>query len=166
VKEGLDIAGFKLPQWKVRILFEEIEKKKHVSERGSLSKSEFIKLCNDLRSQDVAQSFKSSISKRGNLDTLGGISEASSSGTTHSVRHEEQVAFSDWIDTNLARDSDLKDLLPIDPEGKLLYEKVKDGILLWYVIYLLSTPNIFYSDYILIVLISQQNNQPLLSRHN
>lgn len=79
----------------------------------------------------MAQSFKSSISKRVNLDTLGGISEASSSGTTHSVRHEEQVAFSDWINTNLGADSDLKDLLPIDPEGKLLYDKVKDGILLW-----------------------------------
>lgn len=25
------------------------------------------------------------------------MSEASSEGTTHSVRHEEQVAFSDWI---------------------------------------------------------------------
>lgn len=99
VKEGLDIAGFKLPLWKVRSLFDEFEKKKPVSDKGRLSKNEFIKLCNELRSQDVAQSFKSSISKRGNLDTLGGMSEASSSGTTHSVRHEEQVAFSDWINT-------------------------------------------------------------------
>lgn len=100
VKEALDIAGFKLPQWKVRILVEDIEKKKPFNTgKGRLTKDEFIKLCNDLRQQDVAQSFKSSISKRDNLDTLGGMSEASSSGTTHSVRHEEQVAFSDWINT-------------------------------------------------------------------
>lgn len=99
VKDGLELVGFKLPLWKVRSIFDELEKKKPVQDKGRLSKNEFIKLCNDIRSQDVAQSFKSSISKRGNLETLGGMSEASSSGTTHSVRHEEQVAFSDWINT-------------------------------------------------------------------
>lgn len=54
-------------------------------------------------------------------------------GTTHSVRLEEQLAFSDWINSNLGADIDLKHLLPIDSEGKSLYDKVKDGILLWYV---------------------------------
>ena len=44
---------------------------------------------------------------------------------------EEQLAFSDWINSNLGQDPDLKHLLPIDPEGKGLFEKVKDGILLW-----------------------------------
>ena len=29
-------------------------------------------------------------------------------GTTHSVRIEEQLAFSDWINTNLAEDNDLR----------------------------------------------------------
>ena len=33
--------------------------------------------------------------------------------------------------SNLSRDPDLKHLLPIDGEGRTLYEKVKDGILLW-----------------------------------
>lgn len=53
------------------------------------------------------------------------------SGTTHSVRLEEQLAFSDWVNSNLGGDPDLAHLLPIDPEGKTLYDKVKDGILLW-----------------------------------
>ncbi|KAH9419181.1 Plastin-3 [Dermatophagoides pteronyssinus] len=131
LKDALDIVGFKLPLWRVRILIEDIDKKKSfLQEKGRLTKEEFIKLCMDLRAQDVANSFKSTISKRGNLETLGGMSEASSSGTTHSVRHEEQVAFSDWINTHLSCDSDLKSLLPIDLEGKTLYDKVKDGILL------------------------------------
>jgi hypothetical protein len=30
------------------------------------------------------------------------------SGTTHSVRMEEQLAFSDWINTNLGHDEDLQ----------------------------------------------------------
>lgn len=66
------------------------------------------------------------------------------SGTTHSVRLEEQLAFSDWINTNLGHDPDLKHLLPIDAEGKGLYDSVKDGILLWYVyavVYFQSTLN-------------------------
>lgn len=130
VKDGLDIANFKLPLWRVRILMEEIDKKKPTfAQKGRLTKEEFMRLCNDLKAQDVAQSFKSSISKRVNLETLGGMSEASTDGTTHSVRHEEQVAFSDWINTHLANDSDLKTLLPIDPDGKTLYDKIKDGIL-------------------------------------
>ena len=88
-------------------------------------------MCGKLKAQDVASTFKKVVSKRENLETLGGMSTASSEGTTHSVRLEEQLAFSDWINSNLGFDSDLKHLLPIDPEGKLLYEKVKDGILLW-----------------------------------
>lgn len=53
-------------------------------------------------------------------------------GTTHSVRMEEQMAFSGWINSNLEHDPDLKNLLPIDPEGKQLYEKLKDGLILWF----------------------------------
>jgi plastin-3 len=64
------------------------------------------------------------------LETLGGMSDSSAAGTTHSVRLEEQLAFSDWINSNLSHDQDLRHLLPIDPEGKMLYDKNKDGILL------------------------------------
>ena len=69
---------------------------------GGLSFKEFEQLCSDLRSKDVALTFKNTISKRENLQTLGGMSEASSAGTTHSVRHEEQVAFSDWINRSVS----------------------------------------------------------------
>ena len=45
---------------------------------------------------------------------------------------EEQLAFSDWVNSNLGHDPDLKHLLPIDAECRGLFDKVKDGILLWY----------------------------------
>lgn len=67
----------------------------------------------------------------------------SDSGTTHSVRLEEQLAFSDWINSNLGHDPDLQHLLPIDSEGKYLYDRVKDGILLWSVLRCLV--NVFHS---------------------
>ena len=52
----------------------------------------------------------------------------STEGTTHSVRHEEEAAFADWINTNLGHDKDLEHLLPVD--AKNLYQKITDGILL------------------------------------
>ncbi|GBP28652.1 Plastin-2 [Eumeta japonica] len=82
----------------------------------------------------VSSTFKQAVSKKENLEHLGGMSEASSDGTTHSVRLEEQMAFSGWINSNLEHDPDLKHLLPIDPEGKQLYEKLKDGLILCKVI--------------------------------
>lgn len=131
LKAALDIVGFKIPQWQIRQMIDEMERQKKIakSNSGQMSFQDFQKLCADLKAKDVAQTFKQQISKRENLQTLGGMSEASSEGTTHSVRHEEQVAFSDWINSNLGHDQDLKHLLPIDTDGKALYEKVKDGIL-------------------------------------
>uniref|UniRef100_A0A6G1SPM7 Plastin-1 n=1 Tax=Aceria tosichella TaxID=561515 RepID=A0A6G1SPM7_9ACAR len=85
---------------------------------------------NNNNSQDVAQAFKTMVSKRENLQHLGGMSEASSEGTTHSVRQEEQAAFSNWINIKLKDDQDLKHLLPLHENGDNLYESIKDGILL------------------------------------
>lgn len=98
---------------------------------GCLSLHQFEMLCADLKSQDVSSTFKQAVSKKENLEHLGGMSDASSEGTTHSVRLEEQMAFSGWINSNLSHDPDLKQLLPIDAEGKQLYEKLKDGLILW-----------------------------------
>ncbi|CAB3367842.1 Hypothetical predicted protein [Cloeon dipterum] len=111
-------------------MIEEYDDKSQTQHRGRLSFDEFENLCWDLRSKDVATSFKQVVSKKENLETLGGMSTASSEGTTHSVRLEEQLAFSGWINSNLGHDPDLKHLLPIDSEGRLLFDKVKDGILL------------------------------------
>ncbi|GIY35182.1 plastin-2 [Caerostris darwini] len=127
LKEALDVVGFKLPQWQVRQIIDDLERG---NKKIQLSFDEFQKIYSDLKSREVTNVFKTAVSKRENLQTLGGMSEASSEGTTHSVRYEEQVAFSDWINSNLGRDPDLKHLLPIDAEGKALYDKVKDGILL------------------------------------
>jgi len=133
LQEALDLCGFKLPAWKVRKMIEDYDNKR-TETKGKLVFSEFKKLCSDLKAGEVASSFKQVVSKKENLETLGGMSDASSEGTTHSVRLEEQLAFSDWINSNLSNDPDLKHLLPIECEGKNLYEKVIDGILLCKVI--------------------------------
>ncbi|XP_065576774.1 plastin-1-like [Artemia franciscana] len=130
LKAALDLCGFKLPQYKVRQLIEEFDRDKRGASRGTLSFEEFEALCQSLKAKDVAATFKQVVSKRENLETIGGMSDASSQGTTHSVRLEEQLAFSDWVNSNLGEDLDLKHLLPIKDDGKSLYDTVKDGILL------------------------------------
>ncbi|XP_054279838.1 plastin-2-like isoform X1 [Macrosteles quadrilineatus] len=134
LKNALDQCGFKMPGWKVRRMIEDYDDQKKTQHKGRLTFDEFEKLCLELKANEVGSTFKQVVSKKENLETLGGMSDASSEGTTHSVRLEEQLAFSDWINSNLGSDPDLSHLLPIDPEGKLLYDKVKDGILLCKVI--------------------------------
>ena len=130
LKEALDNVGFKIPGYQVRSMIDELTNKKNTAMSGKMSYDEFEQLCLDLKSKDVASTFKKGLSKKENLETIGGMSDSSAAGTTHSVRLEEQLAFSDWINSNLLRDQDLKHLLPIDPEGKQLYDKIKDGTLL------------------------------------
>ncbi|XP_048486783.1 plastin-3 isoform X3 [Plutella xylostella] len=148
LKEALDSVGYKIPQWKVRCMIEEYNDSGSRRARNAvngnvngdatsnngISLHEFEELCANLKQQQVASTFKQAVSKKENLEHLGGMSEASSDGTTHSVRMEEQMAFSGWINSNLELDPDLRHLLPIDPEGKQLYEKLKDGLILCKVI--------------------------------
>lgn len=111
-------------------MIDEFGNKQKLKTPGKLNYNEFEKICIDLKAKEVASSFKQVVSKKENLETLGGMSDSSAAGTTHSVRLEEQISFSEWINSNLLHDQDLKHLLPLDPEGKALYEKIKDGILL------------------------------------
>ncbi|KAJ2941033.1 hypothetical protein O0L34_g13165 [Tuta absoluta] len=147
LKDALDSVGYKLPQWKIRCMMDEYydgSSSKHGrgvngnmngdSRKNGISLTEFEELCANLKAQQVSSTFKQAVSKKENLEHLGGMSEASSDGTTHSVRLEEQMAFSGWINSNLEHDPDLKHLLPIDPEGKQLYDKLKDGLILCKVI--------------------------------
>ncbi|XP_014666358.1 PREDICTED: plastin-1-like [Priapulus caudatus] len=129
--DALNTVGIKIAPYEVRRLINEYDLDKEGSQgRGKLQFEEFQQLCISLRSKDIATKFRKLVTKRTNLDTLSGMSQASAEGTTHSVRHEEEVAFSDWINTNLGHDRDVGHLLPIDADGKSLYAKVNDGILL------------------------------------
>lgn len=134
LKEALDLAGFKVPGWRVRDMIDKIDRdtaaENNIVGQRKLSYGEFEHLCCELKSKEVSQSFKRVVTKKDNIQTHGGMSQASAIGTTHSVRTEEQLAFSDWINTNLGGDEHLNHLLPLNETGHGLYEAVKDGILL------------------------------------
>lgn len=135
LKDALDLAGFKVPGWRVRDMIDKIDRDTATCQGGivgqrKLSYGEFEHLCCELKSKEVSQSFKTAVTKKDNIKTHGGMSRASADGTTHSVRVEEQLAFSDWINTNLGEDTDLHHILPLADTGLSLYEAVTDGILL------------------------------------
>lgn len=100
------------------------------SNNNQLNLQQFKQLCINLKSQDISNTFKKAVSKRQDVETLGGTSVASAEGTTHSVRHEEQIAFTDWINQRLGDDKHLQHLMPVDIHNKDLYKKVGDGLLL------------------------------------
>jgi len=134
LKQALDLAGFKIPGWKVRDMIDKYDrdtrKEDQIIGQRKLSYTEFEDLCCELKSKEVSQTFKKVVSRKDNITKHGGISEASAVGTTHSVRMEEQLAFSDWINTNLGLDEDLRHILPLCESGTNLYDAVVDGILL------------------------------------
>ncbi|KAI6212254.1 L-plastin [Aphelenchoides fujianensis] len=47
----------------------------------------------------------------------------------HTIRVEEELAFSNWINSNLSNDPDLKHLLPVET-GDDLYTKIQDGLVI------------------------------------
>jgi len=125
LQEALSRVGFRLPAWRVRDIVDRMDRG-----QGGLSLEEFEKICADQKARDFSSTFKKKISKKENVETIGGMSEASSEGTTHSVRNEEEMAFANWINSNLANDKDVQHLLPLSADGKDLYQKVTDGILI------------------------------------
>jgi plastin-3 len=77
LKEALDAVGLKLPGWQIRQMIQEYDSPS-ASHRGKLSVDEFENLCRTLKMKDVAKTFKQVVSKNETLQTIGGLSYASS----------------------------------------------------------------------------------------
>ena len=125
LQEALSRVGFRLPAWRVRDIVDRMDRG-----QGGLSRDEFEKICTDQKARDFSSTFKKKLSKKENVEQIGGMSEASSEGTTHSVRNEEEMAYANWINSNLSNDKDVQHLLPLSANGKDLYEKIMDGMLI------------------------------------
>ncbi|XP_028399055.1 plastin-2-like isoform X2 [Dendronephthya gigantea] len=116
-----------IPQFKLR---------KVVCDRRAAGKSdklefeEFLDIFSKLSTKAVGASFKQTIEKRENLNTVS-TSAASAQGTKHSFLDAEKEMFSSWINTCLRDDKSLKDHLPIDAKKPdSVFVALKDGIVL------------------------------------
>lgn len=124
VKTLLDEVGIRLPNHKVREICLDL-KGRGETDGDFLTKEAFEKLCQNLQSEDVAKTFKTSKQHDKDAEKIEG-----KMGASHMVLNEEQAAFADWINTNMSSDPDVSHLLKLEESGSDMYTKMDDGILL------------------------------------
>ncbi|MEE6471166.1 hypothetical protein FKM82_009200 [Ascaphus truei] len=123
-------ANLPLPGYKLREITQSLMETGDLNRDGMISFDEFITVFNDLKSSDVAKTFRKAINKKEGICAIGGTSEQSSVGTQHSYSEEEKVAFVNWINKALEKDPDCKHVIPMDPDTDDLFKAVGDGIVL------------------------------------
>lgn len=126
--DALSVVGIKLPAYEIRQIIQQFDNKIN---DGQLDFEEFKMMYATLKNErDIGHKFKKLVVAREGLDNYGGMSATSTEGTTHTVRKEEEVAFANWINKNLAADPDCQKYLPLNPENKNLYMNSGDGVLI------------------------------------
>lgn len=122
VQTALKILGIDVPGYKMRELMDQ-----HFGNDGQVDVDRFAKLFDSL---DAQRNEEANRWKQQTKQVSGAYQTHSSKqeNVQHTIRVEEEVAFSNWINSNLSDDSDLKRLLPVQ-EGEL-YTKVQDGLVI------------------------------------
>uniref|UniRef100_A0A667X7Y3 Plastin-3 n=1 Tax=Myripristis murdjan TaxID=586833 RepID=A0A667X7Y3_9TELE len=124
--ELFKVSNHPLPGYQVRGILEKLD----LNKDNKISFDEFVSIFQDLKSSDIAKSFRKAINRKEGILAIGGTSELSSEGTQHSFSEEERFAFVNWINSALENDPDCKHVLPMDPESDSLFKAVGDGIVL------------------------------------
>ncbi|XP_061090281.1 plastin-3 isoform X1 [Conger conger] len=123
-------ANLPLPGYKVREIVQKLMKEGDRDKDNRISFEEFVSIFQELKSSQVAKTFRKAINKKEGILAIGGTSEQSSEGTQHSFSEEERFAFVNWINTALEQDQDCQHVLPMDPNNDTLFKAVGDGIVL------------------------------------
>ncbi|KAI5103834.1 plastin-1 isoform X2, partial [Silurus meridionalis] len=126
-------ASLSLPGYKVREIAERfIAGDTNKDEKISFDEFVAVRIIYliHIRSKDIRETFRKTISRKDGICSFGGTSGLSSQGTQHSYSDEEKVAFVNWINKALANDPDCQHIIPMDPNTDSLFTSVKDGILL------------------------------------
>jgi hypothetical protein len=61
----------------------------------------------------------------------------SDGGSVHTYSQEEKRGIVEHINSILKNDPHLEGKIPIDPSSDAIFEAVKDGVLIWYVIFII-----------------------------
>uniref|UniRef100_A0A671R035 Plastin-3 n=1 Tax=Sinocyclocheilus anshuiensis TaxID=1608454 RepID=A0A671R035_9TELE len=123
-------ANLPLPGYKVREIIQKLMEEGDKDKDNKISFDEFVSIFQELKSSDIAKSFRKAINRKEGILAIGGTSELSSAGTQHSFSEEERFAFVNWINTALEQDPDCKHVLPMNPNTDDLFKAVGDGIVL------------------------------------
>ncbi|XP_033829978.1 plastin-3-like [Periophthalmus magnuspinnatus] len=117
--------GKPMPGYKIRELLESLDRDKD----SRISLDEFTEIFRDVKDNTMASAFKSALKQKEGIVSIGGTSEISSAGTTHTIGMEERHAFANYINVSLKDDPDCSHL-PIDPNNDSLFKAVSNGIIL------------------------------------
>lgn len=117
--------GKPMPGYKIREMLDSMDRDKD----SRISLDEFTEIFHDVKSNTMASAFKSALKQKEGIVSIGGTSEISSAGTTHTIGEEERYAFANYINVSLEGDEDCKQL-PIDPNTNALFSALSSGIIL------------------------------------
>jgi len=126
LKNALDHVGFKLPNWQVRELLNDLSAQGKYDENKGISKELFKQICCSQRRGATELAFKTT----NVLHDKDAIKDETDFGGFHTIMIEEQKSFSSWINAHLGGMEELAHLLPLKDGGDDLYQKIDDGILL------------------------------------
>lgn len=123
-------ANMPLPGYKVREIIQKLMLDGDRNKDGRISFNEFVYIFQEVKSSDIAKTFRKAINRKEGICALGGTSELSSEGTQHSYSEEEKYAFVNWINKALENDPDCRHVIPMNPNTDDLFKAVGDGIVL------------------------------------
>lgn len=123
-------ANMPLPGYKVREIIQKLMLDGDKNKDGKISFDEFVYIFQEVKSSDIAKTFRKAINRKEGICALGGTSELSSEGTQHSYSEEEKYAFVNWINKALENDPDCRHVIPMNPNTDDLFKAVGDGIVL------------------------------------
>ncbi|XP_015715633.1 plastin-3 isoform X2 [Coturnix japonica] len=123
-------ANLPLPGYKVREIIQKLMIDSDKNKDGKISFEEFVYIFQEVKSSDIAKTFRKAINRKEGICAIGGTSELSSEGTQHSYSEEEKYAFVNWINKALENDPDCRHVIPMNPNTDDLFNAVGDGIVL------------------------------------
>lgn len=126
LRNALKTVGIDIPGYEAR----EIEKefKNTTAKDGKLSLEEFEKLYTKMKNEREERKFKIAVKP---VKEVTEVRSQANDSIVHTIRHSEQLAFSKWINQNLANDPDLNlSTKPINPETNDLYTRCNDGLVM------------------------------------
>jgi len=126
VQAALKVVGIDIPGYQLRDILGRF------GDVSQLSFDQFTSLYEELYEAKTEETkrWKKRIGSVAGAYQVQGIAEHGADEIVHTIRVEEEVAFSNWINSNLSADEDLRRHLPVKPEGGDLYKKVQDGLII------------------------------------
>uniref|UniRef100_A0A914CZH0 Calponin-homology (CH) domain-containing protein n=1 Tax=Acrobeloides nanus TaxID=290746 RepID=A0A914CZH0_9BILA len=126
IQAALKVVGIDIPGYQLRDILGRF------GDISQLSFDQFTSLYEELYEAKTEETkrWKKRIGSVARSYQVQSITEHGADEIVHTIRVEEEVAFSNWINNNLSVDEELRQYLPVKPEGGDLYKKVQDGLII------------------------------------